>query len=141
MERETRSNKLSDFLDFIKRVESDYTYYSQCLGNEDKLTQDLLHKLELESTGYRERNKIAALLSTSRKDRRYYKDQVEELQPLFDVITDSKHKSCIEHLKQALGKIRKSEAYHKDRRYYPRILKEGELTKHTLSENVVSKQY
>jgi len=39
---------ISDFLDFIKMVERDYTYYSQLLGNEDKLTQDLLHKLELE---------------------------------------------------------------------------------------------
>jgi len=77
------------------------------------------------------RNKIATALATSRKDRRYYKDQVEELQPLFDVITDTKHKSCIEQLKQALGKTRKSEAYHKDRRYYPRVLKDDEFTKHT----------
>jgi len=139
MERETRSNKLSDFLDFIKKVERDYAYYSQLLGNEDKLTQDLLHKLELENTGYRDRNKIAASLATSRKDRRYYKDQIEELQPLFDIVTDSKHKSCIEHLKQALGKIRKSEAYHKDRRYYPRILKDDGSVNHALNENAVGK--
>jgi len=130
MEIKARSEKLSDFLDLIKMVERDHTYYSQLLGNEDKLTQDLLHKLELESTGYRDRNKIATALATSRKDRRYYKDQVEELQPLFDVVTDTKHKSCIEHLKQALGKTRKAEAYHKDRRYYPRVLKDDELTKY-----------
>jgi len=124
MEREARSEKLSDFLDFIRKVERDYVYFSQLLGNEDKLTQDLLHKLELESTGYRDRNKIATALATSRKDRRYFKDQVEELQPLYDVITESKHKSCIEQFKQALGKTRKAEAYHKDRRYYPRVLKD-----------------
>ena len=129
MEKEKRSNNLSDFLDFIKKVERDYVYYSQLLGNEDKLTQDLLHKLELESTGYRDRNKIATALATSRKDRRYYKDQVEELQPLYDVITESKHKSSIEQFKQALGKTRKAEAYHKERRYYPRIIKDDGIVK------------
>jgi len=59
----------------------------------------------------------------------YYKDQVEELQPLYDVITESKHKSCIEQFKQALGKTRKAEAYHKDRRYYPRIMKDDGYAK------------
>ena len=131
MERVQRSIKISDFLDFIKKAESDYVYYSQLLGKEDKLTQDLLHKLELESTGYKDRNKVATTLATSRKDRRYYKDQVEELQPLFDVITDSKYKSCIEQLKQALGKTRKAEAYHKNRQYYPRVLKDDGSVKQT----------
>ena len=126
MIRKNKSEQLKDFLNLINNVESEYQYYSDLLSNEDKITQDLLHKLELENTGYKERNKIATVLATCRKDRRFYKDQIEELQPLHDFLNDQKHKQSIEQLKQVLGKIRKAEDYHKNRCYYPRILRDAE---------------
>jgi len=123
VDRINGSQHISDFLDYISDVQKKYKYYNDLYENENKVSQDLLHKLELEATGYKERNKIATILAVSRKDRRFYKDYIEELQPIYDLTVDQKHKAFFNQLREALGKVRKAEEYHKDRKYYPRVLR------------------
>ena len=118
----TRSENISYFLDFVKNAEDDFKYYNQLMEIENKRSQDLLHKLELEATKASERNKIAAQLAICRKDRRFFKDHVEELEPLHELIADPKMKPFIEQLKQVLGKVRKQEKYHESRTYKPKVL-------------------
>ena len=57
------------------------------------------------------------------KQRRDYKDAVEELEPI-RTFADS-NKKFVEQVKQLLGKVRKVEEYHAERSYKPRVLKEG----------------
>lgn len=124
----TVSRRLEDFLSFYdeaqRRYKEAYDNVNQC----DKLTQDLLHKLELDDLTTSEKNRVATQLKYCRKDRRYWKDIVEELEPFIDIFTPGKNNTASGHVKtinlirESLGKVRKQEAYHSDRRYKPRII-------------------
>ena len=120
------SEYIAEFLNFLSSVESSYEY---CLGEmhlQDSLTQDYLHSLELDDLAYPERNKIATKLVVNRKDRRYFKDRVEEYEPVIKFMQDQKNKQVINQLKQVLGECRRVENYHKGRFYIPKVLKEKE---------------
>ena len=124
------SKNLEQFLNFYNHAMTYYNIAYMNVNNCDKLTQDLLHKLELDDLSTGEKNKIATQLKYCRKDRRYWKDVVEELEPFVAIFdnTGSKAKEAeaskrtINLLREALGKTRKQEAYHADRRYKPRII-------------------
>lgn len=123
------SEHISDFLNFISQTRASYNFYSQELKTQEQLTQDYLHSLELDGLKCEERSKVATKLAINRKDRRYFKDRVEEFQPIIDFITDPQNKKFIDKLTQVLGEVRKQERYHQNRTYYPRILKEKEQEK------------
>lgn len=108
----TQFIQLTDVAKQISLVASDEVH------RQDLLTNDFLHQLELGSA--KERNKIATQIATSRKDRRYYKDQIEEVQTLLDWMESNK--KALNELKQVLGKMRKTEEWHEDRVYVPRVL-------------------
>ena len=112
-----------DFLNFISEVESHYRYCVDEMTTQEKLTQDYLHNLELDNLNCSERSKIATKLSINRKDRRYYKDRVEELQPIVEFLSNQKNKDMINKLQQVLGEVRRAENYHKNRTYIPKVLK------------------
>lgn len=67
---------------------------------------------------------MATRLAICRKDRRYYKDKVEELQPLIDFLGETENKKVIDRLKRVLGETKKQEKGHENRFYVPRVLKE-----------------
>lgn len=133
------SKQIEHFLNFYTTANNQYLMAYSKVNECDKLTQDLLHKLELNNLSTPEKNKIATQLKYCRKDRRYWKDQVEELESfvcLFDQhvtgrIGTSTIDKCraeanirfINLLREALGQTRKQEAYHADRTYKPRVLK------------------
>lgn len=129
------SKKLEDFLNFQTEAIKMYTYCYEKVNDCDKLKCDLLHKIELEY--YEDKNeerRLQTQLKYCLKDRRYYKDRVEELLPFVNLfLSEEKNreaavKSCItviNHLKQSLGEVRKIENYHANRVYKPRILKDG----------------
>lgn len=131
------SKKLTDFLSFYDEAISIYNYCYDKVNECDNLKCDLLHLLELSK--YQDRNeerRIQTQLKYCLKDRRYYKDRVEELEPftsLFILNNKDKDKenlvrqccTTINHLKQSLGTIRKVETYHQNRKYKPRILKDN----------------
>ena len=117
------SVELADFLKFVDNVLKDYKLYKDYLDNEDKILQDILHSFELGKLSTNEKGKLATRLVTNRKDRRYYKDKVEELEPIFQFFTEPTNKKVLDNLKQVLGDVRKTEKYHANRNYKPKILK------------------
>lgn len=120
------SERLAEFLNFVTEAQSQYKFCSEEVNNQDKLTQDYLHSLELDNLKCSERSKIATKLVTNRRDRRYFKDKAEELEPLVVFFEDPANKKVLNNLRQVLGQMRKSEGYHKNRNYIPRVLKEKE---------------
>ena len=118
------SEYLTEFLNFVAETQSQYRFCRDEVENQEKLTQDYLHSLELDGLKRDERSKVATKLAVNRKDRRYFKDRVEELEPIVQFFEEPQNKKVLDKLKQVLGAVRKSEAYHKDRKYVPRVLKE-----------------
>ena len=118
------SEYISEFLNFVAEAQSQYKFCSDEVNNQDKLTQDYLHSLELDDLKRDERSKVATKLAVNRKDRRYFKDRVEELEPIVQFFEEPQNKKILDKLKQVLGATRKAEGYHKDRKYIPRVLKE-----------------
>ena len=118
------SEYISEFLNFVAKAQVQHRIYEEEVNNQDKLTQDYLHKLELGELRCDERSKVATKLAINRQDRRYYKDRVEELKPIVDFFEDPVNKKVFEKMKQILGDTRRWESYHKDRKYKPRVLKE-----------------
>lgn len=118
------SEYIAEFLNFVTEAQAKYKYYSDEVNGQDKLTQDYLHSLELDGLKYDERSKIATKLMINRKDRRYYKDWTEELEPIVTFFAEPQNKKVLDKLTQVLGQTRRMEGYHKDRSYIPRVLKE-----------------
>lgn len=118
------SEYISEFLNFVADSQTKHRIYSEEVCNQDKLTQDYLHSLELDDLKCDERSKVATKLAINRKDRRYYKDRVEEFEPLVKFFEDPQHKKILNLMTKVLGDVRKAESYHKDRKYIPRVLKE-----------------
>ena len=86
----TYSQIIKTFLDFVDTAQSQYNFNLEAMKNEDRTTQDYLHRLELEGLNYRERSKIATQLAHNRQVRRAYKDAVEELEPVVEFFEDPK---------------------------------------------------
>ena len=120
------SEQITNFLNFITAAQSHYKFCKEEQERQEALTQDYLHILELDELNCGERSKLATKLKTNRKDRRYYKDRVEELESVVQWASDSTNAKAINQLKQVLGACRKQENYHKDRTYTPKILKESD---------------
>lgn len=130
------SKNIENFLNFYDAVKREYDIAFEMVGKCDQLTQDLLHRLELENLSTSEKNKIATQLKYSRKDRRYWKDIVEETETFVNMfnqtdisLQDPKKKTEVEAnrrflnmLRETLGKTRKQESYHANRSYKPRII-------------------
>ena len=94
------------------------------MNEQEKVTQDILHSLELNDLKYNERAKLATRLAEVRKQRRIYKDAVEELEPVSDFLEDNK--KLLNNLGALVGNVRKQEKYHSNRQYYPRIVEKDE---------------
>ena len=130
------SKNIENFLNFYDAVKRDYDIAFEMVNQCDKLTQDLLHRLELESLSTNEKNKIATQLKYCRKDRRYWKDIVEEVESFVTMFNqteasqaDNKKKAEVEAnrrfinmLRETLGKTRKQDSYHANSSYKPRII-------------------
>lgn len=116
-----KSEILSDFIKLMNEADRVYDAAYHAVNTEDKLTSDLLHRMELEGTTCGIRSKIATELRINRQDRRYYKDILEEYEPLREFLADERHAKAVKNLEQVLGKLRKVERYHADRTYRPRI--------------------
>ena len=114
------SNRVATFLKFYDDTQSAYRFCSDELAKLEKEQNDLLHAIEFNPNGYKERNKLASKLEAVRKDRRFYKDRVGEIEALITFSKDPANAKAINMLKQALGQMRKEESYHEKREYWPR---------------------
>ncbi len=128
------SQKISNFLNFYDEAVNAYKYCYEKVNECEKLECDIKHKLEL---GQYEDNNAEKRLYTQLKyclrDRRYYKDRVEELEPFVLLFLDKEKdrenitrqcSAAINHIRQSLGGVRRAENYHASRTYKPRILKD-----------------
>lgn len=114
------SNRVATFLKFFDDAQAAYRFCSDELSKLEKEQNDLLHAIEFNPNGYKERNKLASKLEVVRKDRRFYKDRVEEIKALAEFAKDPANVKAVNMLKQALGQMRKEESYHEKREYWPR---------------------
>lgn len=131
----SKSGYIEDFLSFLKTASAEYHWCMEKEREQEDLTQDILHCLELEELSYHERGKISGYLSEARKERRRYKDSVEELAPVVEFVTENK--KFLNILEQTLGAVRKKEKYHQNRSYRPRVMdwKEGVVNGKIRSNN------
>ena len=120
---ENFSESISLFLRFIRAATEEYNFCYEKVGEQDKLTQDYLHSLELDGLKYSERSKLATLIMTNRKDRRFFKDRVEELRPIIAFLEDPQNQKVFNRLSVLLGEVRKQESRHQNRIYIPKVLK------------------
>ena len=103
-----------------KEYETAYGFVSE----KDKELTDITHKAELTKLKQNEKAKLMTELQYNRRERRYWKNKVDEFQPLYELMSNSKEfKSAIAQLKQVLGKVRKAEEYLENRTYKPRAKK------------------
>ena len=126
MDNETKvSVIISDFVKFLNDANFSYTYMLEKMSEQEKITQDILHSLELDDLKYSERAKLATKLAAARKQRRIYKDAVEELAPVADFLEDNK--KLLNNFGALVGSVRKQEKYHSNRQYYPRIVEKDQM--------------
>lgn len=120
------STYISEFCRVITEAQHDYEWNKDEVNRLDKLTQDYLHKLELEKLSYGERAKIATQLAKCRQLRRESKDTAEILEPLITFMESDRGKNMFNVLRDALGKTRKVEERMENRTYRYRVLEEDE---------------
>jgi hypothetical protein len=130
------SQEISDFLKFLSQATSDYSFSKEEVGRLDLLSQDYLHKLELQEGNYHDRAKVANALRQCRIDRRFHKDRVSILEPLVQCLEADRGKLIVSQLQQVLGAVRKEERATKDRHYVPRILSREEYEGITKNDTV-----
>lgn len=117
------SQGISDICKMFDDAKKDYEWSGQQVVEMDRLTQDYLHKLELEDLSYGERAKVATALRNCRKLRREHKDTTEILEPLVSFLETDKGRNLSNLLKECLGKTRKAEEKMQTRVYHPRVLR------------------
>ncbi len=116
------SQHISDFVKLLEQVQKIYTYSTEEVQRLELLTQDYLHKLELQSCSYHARTRVATAIRVCRTERRQHKDNTIILEPLVSFLQTEKGKLLISQLQQTLGAIRKAERAIQDRQYHPRVL-------------------
>ena len=122
-EKRSKSEIIAEFLELLREAENSYSFHYDSVNQMDKLKQDILHKFELQQMTEAELLELDQALIDCLKQRRDYKDTVEELEPIKAFAEGNKR--FVEQTKQLLGNVRKVEEYHADRSYKPRVLKEG----------------
>ena len=113
---------ISNFCDMVAEAKLDYEWNNEEVNRLDRLTQDYLHRLELDGLSYNERAKVATQLVRCRKLRRISKDTVEILEPFVEFIETDKGKQLLNLMKETLGKTRKVEERMKTRTYRYKVL-------------------
>ena len=117
------SETISDFCRMLEEAQKDYIWNCDEMRRMDDLTQDYLHKLELDGLDYKERAKVATQLMKCRQARRECKDTIEILEPLMQFLYSDKGKSLYNQFRETLGKTRKVEERMETRTYIPRVLR------------------
>ena len=111
------SSTISDFCKMVDDARSDYEWNKSEITRLERLTQDYLHQLDLGELSYRDRAKVATLLSKCRQLRRASKDTVEILEPFMEFIDSDKGRQTMNLMREALGKTRKVEGRMENRIY------------------------
>lgn len=120
-EEKKPSEVLQDFLDYMKFCNKEYQACVSEVWKHDKRTQDFLHGFEF-SKNKQERNKLATVVTNSRRDRRRLKDRSKLMENCSKFYSDKKNKQFFDHLKSLINEQRKTEEYLEGERVYkPRV--------------------
>lgn len=92
-ENEKLSYRIEQICDLFDQIPKEYKYYSGKVHEMDRLTQDYLHKLELENLDNANTLQVAGDLRECRRERRKYKDYCELSQPVMDYLETDKGKT------------------------------------------------
>jgi hypothetical protein len=109
----------------VEDAKQDYEWNREEVNRLDRMTQDFLHKLELDGLDYRERAKIATQLTRCRQLRRASKDTVEILEPFIEFVETDKGRQMMNLMREMVGKTRKVEERMSTRTYRFRVLDDG----------------
>ena len=113
---------LSGTLSLMQTLEMRYQANFSGVHEHDLITQDLLHKLELEQNNAVQLVQLAKQLKECRQTRRLMKDEIDRIQPLMDFMQDDQNKKAIHQLSAALGRMRTVADIQSKRVYHPRVL-------------------
>ncbi len=119
------SDSLSEICKLLDSAPKDYAWNMEQATEMDRLTQDYLHKLELDGLKYEERAKVATKIAKCRQQRRVYKDAAQILEPLARYLSGDKGRQTYNMMREILGQTRKIEEHMTTRVYYPRVLGKG----------------
>lgn len=119
------SISISDFCSMVSKAKEDYDWNLEEVLRLERLTQDYLHKLELDKLNYRERAKIATKLTQCRRLRRESKDTIEILEPFIEFVNSDKGRQMMNLMRETLGKVRKVEERMNTRTYRYKVLNVG----------------
>ena len=111
------SQQISGFLQLMEQAQKSHAYSAEEVQRMEFLTQDYLHKLELQSCSRHARTKVATAIRDCRTVRRQHKDNTIILEPLVSFLQTDKGKLLI-----TLGAVRRAERTTQDRQYHPRVL-------------------
>ena len=115
-----RSEIIADFVALIKTSEQKYNFNFEEVHRCELLGTDLDHKLELQDLSYHEFARTAKQIRANQQERREYKDEVEELEPIKNWLTNNK--TALNSIEKLLGEVRKAEEKHNNRGYMPRVM-------------------
>lgn len=116
------AKKIQDARDALKELLSAYEYNSYALAENENITQDILHQIELGS--YNEGRKWYGQLRKTRKARRENKDALEVLHKANSLLTSEVGVKFMRLLDEALGDARNQEKKLQDRHYCARYIKD-----------------
>lgn len=119
MNKQKPSEVISDFLNYIDDVRTEYKAAYDIVGEENRKDQDYKHDIEF-APNKAERNKVATQYQRSRKRRRVNKDKVAELDELIKFLDELNTRNVINKMKQLLGRQRKVEEFLASDRHYNR---------------------
>lgn len=122
---------ISNFLRLTSNIESEYRVASELLEEQNQLTQDYLHKLELGKLNAVELTKVAKSIQENRKERRKHKNDMEYAQIIVEFVQNPQTREVLHQLEVTLGKLRKMKKQRQYRVYRFRVIDEEDLVEHT----------
>lgn len=122
---------ISNFLKLTSNIESEYRIASELLEEQNQLTQDYLHKLELGKLNAVELTKVAKSIQDNRKERRKHKNDMEYAQIIVEFVQTPQTRDVLHQLEAALGKLRKMKKQRQYRVYRYRVIDEEDLVEQT----------
>lgn len=118
---------ISNFLKLTSNIESECRIASELLEEQNQLTQDYLHKLELGKLNAVELTKVAKNIQDNRKERRKHKNDMEYAQIIVEFVKNQQTRDVLHQLEAVLGKLRKMKKQRQYRVYRFRVIDEEDL--------------
>ncbi len=109
------SEHISNFLKFLKNIQTDYNIALETEKEADRETQDILHRLELGNDSYHTMAQMSKTIKSVRMERRKAKDARSEAEPVIRWLKESPQ--SVHALEQLLGEVRKIEKSNTNRHY------------------------